>query len=115
MENGSEANETQVMVSEIEAKKLEYEAKKIAFWQEVIGKIVPQVLSYVEQRMVKHDTPIAKTGLWIIGTIVFLIIGGTGTLVFNGKLDAASFTLVIGTVLGYLLSFSKVFLKKDGE
>ncbi len=110
-----EATGLNIALADIEAKKLEIEAKKLEIWGAFLREAIPKVSDYFEQRMLQHETPILKTGIWVLSAIVVLIVGGTGYLVYVGKLDAASFTFAIGTVLGYLLSFSKVFLKRNSE
>jgi hypothetical protein len=105
---------TSPSIIQVELKKLELEKAKVENWGTVIDQIIPKVVSYFEQRMVKHEAPIAKTGLWLLGGLAFVITIGTGVLVYVGKLDAASFTFVVGTVLGFMLSFTRLFWKQDG-
>ena len=104
-----------VSLVEIESKKLDLEIKKLDLWTKILGDNLPKVLGYFEQKLLKQETPVLKTGVWVLSAIVVLIVFGTGFLVYLGKLDSATFIFVIGTVLGYLLSFSKVFLKRDAE
>jgi hypothetical protein len=100
---------------EIESKKLDLEMKKMEFWTKIVGDNLPRVLEYFQQKMLRHDVPVMKTGIWILSAIVTLIVAGSGTLVYYGKLDSSTFAFVIGTVLGYLLSFSRVFLNRERE
>lgn len=108
-------SEINTALIEIEHEKLKLDREKLQFWDKRLGEIIPTFASYYEKRMLSHETPILKTSIWILAGIVILIVVGTGFLVYIGKLDAASFTFVIGTVLGYLLSFSKMFLKKERD
>lgn len=101
--------------TEIESKRLDLELKKFEFWDKRFGESIPKILNYFEQKMLKHETPILKTSIRVFAGIVILIILGTGFLVYVEKLDAASFTFVIGAVLGYLVAFTKVFWKKEGD
>jgi hypothetical protein len=101
--------------SMIELKKLELEQAKVEMLGKIFSDLIPRVAAYFEQRMMKHETPIAKTGIWVLAGLTVLITLGTGFLVYVGKLDAATFTFVIGTVLGFMLSFTRLFWKKDSE
>jgi len=113
--NIANLSEVKTSLPEIERKKLELELKKIEFWDKRFEESIPKILNYFEQKMLKHETPILKTSIRVFAGIVILIILGTGFLVYVEKLDAASFTFVIGAVLGYLVAFSKAFWKKEGD
>lgn len=104
-----------ITLIEIENRKLDLEIEKMKFWSKLVGDNLPRVLDYFQARLLRHDVPVMKTGIWVLSVIVFSIVLGTGVLVYLGKLDSATFTFVIGTVLGYLLSFSKVFLKNGNQ
>lgn len=100
---------------DIEMKRAELELKKIEFLDKRCGEIIPKIASYYEQKMIKYEKPILKTGIWVFAGIIILIVLATLFLVYIDKLDAASFTFVIGAALGYLLAFSKLFWRKERE
>jgi len=86
--------------------------------QENFGKLIdyiPQVLDLLKQRLLLHDAPIAKSAIKGFLIIVFTILIFTFILVFLNKLDSSSYTLIVGTILGYFLSTAKMFIKREGE
>jgi hypothetical protein len=101
--------------NQVELKRIELEIEKTRSLNKIIEEIIPKLSEYFEKRMVGHETPILKQSIWIFFSIIILIVLGTGFLVYTQKLDTTSFTFLIGTVLGYLLTFSKTFWKKESD
>ncbi len=86
--------------------------------QENISKLIgyiPQILKFLEKKLLLHEAPIAKSTIRGFLAIVFIILIGSFVLVFANKLDSSSLTLIIGTILGYLLSVAKMFIRREED
>jgi len=82
---------------------------------DTIDKIVPLIIKYIEKKLMSYDTPLAKSTIWGFMIILVACLGTTFTLVMLEKIDSASFTFIIGIILGYMLSMAKIFLRRESD
>lgn len=83
------------------------EYKKLVLMKEAINEIAPLVKDYYEKRLNSLDAPVFKYTTLAFWSLIVVILGGTGFLVYAGKLDTSNFTLIVGITLGYLMTFIK--------
>lgn len=88
------------------------ELKKLELWGKVIDQFTP-ILNYFKDKLLKHDSPIAKSTIWGFVIIIVLVLGSSFTLVMLDRLDSSGFTFIIGILLGYLLSVAKMFIRQE--
>ena len=81
----------------------------------ILSGCAQQYMEMSKMKLQVQDAPIQKAGVkWTFGLILVMVLTAS-ILVVLDKIDSSSFTFVIGTVLGYLLSFSKMFILKKEE
>ena len=90
------------------------ELKKQENWGKLIDKATP-LLEYFMAKLIKHDAPIAKSTIWGFMILIVLILVSSFILVLWNKLESAGFTFIVGTILGYLLSMAKMFVRRESE
>ena len=90
------------------------ELKKYELLEKVVEQI-PAYLKYFDDKRLKHETPITKLTIWSFVSLIAVVIISSGILVYNKILDSASYTFIIGTLLGYLFGVSKYILNRNDE
>ena len=93
-------------------KLVELEIRRMEFWKEALNKVDP-VLNYFNQKILKHDAPIARYSIIGVALIILVVLALTFWLVMNNKLDNSAFTFVVGTIVGYLIAMTKIIFKTD--
>lgn len=67
-----------------------------------------QLLKAFFEQSISRDRATARLQLrmaWIALVVVFLIVGVSGALTYLDKIDGATFTFLLGLVVGYVLTF----------
>jgi len=90
------------------------ELKKLELWSKIIDQISP-IINYFKDKLLKHDAPITKSTIWGFVIIIVLVLGSSLTLVILNRLDSSGFTFIIGTLLGFLLSMAKMFIRREND
>jgi hypothetical protein len=93
-------------------KMIELEIKRFEFWKEALSKVDP-LLNYFNQKIIKHDAPIAKYSIIGVALVILIVLILTFWLVLNDKLDNSAFTFVVGTIVGYLIAMTKIIFKSE--
>jgi hypothetical protein len=86
----------------------EVKLKELELWGQALELVKP-IISYYENKLAKHDSPIAKSTIWGFITIICVVLIGSTVLLALDKIDKANFTFIVGSILGYLFSMSKMF------
>ena len=89
------------------------ELRKLDLMEKIIDKVIPEVIKFFEQRLLKHESPIVKSTIWGFIAIIVLILAGSFFLVTRNKLDSSGFTFIVGIILGYFLSAAKMFIRRE--
>jgi len=76
---------------------------------------IPLIVKYYSTKLEKIEAPRMKHVSYTYGIIVFLIVAGSLGLVYVGKLDSSSFTLLIGVVVGHLMTFARQIFEAREE
>lgn len=93
----------------------EVKLKELELWGQAIELVKP-IISYYENKLTKHDSPIAKSTIWGFITIICVVLIGATVLLALDKIDKSNFTFIVGSILGYLFSMAKMFFTvKDKE
>ncbi len=93
----------------------EVKLKELELWGKAIDMIAP-IIDYYQNKLAKHDAPIAKSTIWAFIIIIGIILISSTALLACDKIDKSNFTFIIGSVLGYLFSMAKMFFnQKDSE
>ncbi len=63
--------------------------------------------AFFEQSIKRHKAKAAfdLRMAWIVLTIIFIIVGVSGALTYLDKIDGATFTFLLGLIVGYVLTF----------
>nr|MBN2278361.1 hypothetical protein [candidate division Zixibacteria bacterium] len=67
-----------------------------------------QLLKAFFEQSIRRERAVARLQLrmaWIALVVVFLIVGVSGALTYLDKIDGATFTFLLGLVVGYVLTF----------
>lgn len=93
----------------------EVKLKELELWGQALELVKP-IISYYENKLTKHDSPIAKSTIWGFITIICVVLIGATVLLALDKIDKSNFTFIVGSILGYLFSMAKMFFTvKDKE
>lgn len=86
----------------------EVKLKELELWGQALELVKP-IIDYYQNKLTKHDSPIAKSTIWGFITIICVVLIGSTVLLALDKIDKSNFTFIVGSILGYLFSMAKMF------
>ena len=90
---------------EIQAKQQELQIENSKILQKAVEQGLPLMRDYYQAKMQTVESPKFKWSILLFGTILFICVIGSGVLVFFEKLDSGSFTFLLGTLIGGIITF----------
>ena len=90
---------------ELQSKQQEAQIENSKVIQKAVDQGLPLMKEYYHAKMKTVDSPKFKWSILLIGTILFVCVVGSGILVFFNKMDSGSFTFLLGTLIGGIITF----------
>ncbi len=97
--------EIQMTALRLQEKQLELQKQNKEILQKVVDKGLPILDKYIHTQLKTVDAPRVRWSIIGFLGILFIIILGSGFLVYSGKLDSGSFTFLLGTLIGASITF----------
>jgi len=95
----------QLETIKLQQKQIELQTQNNRLLQQLIDKGLPIVDKYFNKKLEKVEGPKIRWSVIGFVAVLFVIIIGTGWLVYVGKLDPANFTFLLGTIIGASVTF----------
>lgn len=90
---------------DLQSKQLDSQIASSKVMQQAVEQGLPLLKEYVETKVHKLESPKFKWSILIFGSILLICVIGSGVLVFFDKLDSGSFTFLLGTLIGGMITF----------
>lgn len=90
---------------ELQAKQQDVQIENSKIIQKAVDQGLPLMKEYYHAKMKHVESPKFKWSMILFGTILFICVVGSGVLVFFDKLDSGSFTFLLGTLIGGIITF----------
>ncbi len=91
----------------LEEQKLKTQTEQNKELIKVAKRVTEAIEKYYTLKLTKLEAPKFKWSTTLFSVIILLIVVGSGLLVYYGKLSSSNFTLLIGVIVGYLMTFIK--------
>ena len=97
--------EKEVELLKLQQKQLDLEQEKAKSLNSLLEKAIPLIEKYYSTKLEKIEAPKFKYTLIIFSFLLFVVVIGTGILVFYGKVSSENFTFLIGILIGSVITF----------
>lgn len=105
-------NKVQLATIELQKKQIDLQSKQLEsqiasskLFEKAVEQGFPLLKEYMEVKVQKIESPKFKWSILIFGGILLISVIGSGFLVFMDKLDSGSFTFLLGTLIGGMITF----------
>lgn len=89
----------------VQEKQLDLQMKQAENFNKLIEKGIPLIERYITARIEKIEAPKFKWTMIIFSLLLFVVIIGTGFLVYQGKVSSDNFTFLVGILIGSVITF----------
>ena len=90
---------------ELQTKRQDAQIENSKVIQSAVDQGLPLMKEYYHAKMRTVEAPKFRWSIILFGTILFVCVVGSGVLVFFDKLDSGSFTFLLGTLTGGIITF----------
>ena len=90
---------------EMQIKQHEAQIENSKVMQKAVDQGMPILKEYLHAKMQTVDSPKIRWSIILFGLILGLSVLGSGILVFFDKMDSGSFTFLLGTLIGGIITF----------
>lgn len=116
MAKKNKITDTEIQLQQLKVQEKQFEAQitNAKMFDKAIEQGLPLLKDYLDNKMNKVETPKFKWTIGAFGAILLICVIGSGLLVFFDKMDSGSFTFLLGTLIGGIITFiGDVLLPKD--
>jgi len=101
--------------TEVQLKQTELQLEQAKNFGMLIDKLVPVAERYLTAKMEKLEAPKFKWSYIVVCILLVILLVGSMILAYYGKISSENFAFLMGTVVGYLMTFMKDVIIGNGE
>ena len=103
--NMAKKENVQIEALKLQQKQMELQMQNNQILRQAIEKGLPILEKYFNKRLELVESPKIRWSILGFVGILFVVVIGSGFLVYAGKLESGNFTFLLGTLLGATITF----------
>ena len=97
--------DVQLETLKLQQKQIELQTQNNKVLQQLINKGLPIIEKYINAKLEKVEGPRVRWSIVGFIGVLFIVVVGSGFLVYTGKLESGNFTFLLGTLIGATITF----------